>query len=246
MEINGRECTIYAILNIETQERYVGSTVNFKNRKKSHWSDLRLKKHGSWKMQRAYTHYGEEKFRFIILETFFADTPEEVYVKEQFWIDLYKPEYNINMIAGSFIPTSARTKEARRKQSNKVTGRKQPQEEKDRRAQSLRDHWAKPEFKGTKKISEGQKKRLSEINTGENNPNWGLKRTPEQLENLSKGRANIKHTFRSPTGELVEIVNPYKNSMSLTGLSFSSIRNLYGGKLTQCQGWTFVKSEKIK
>lgn len=198
MEINGRECIIYSIVNIITSERYVGSTINFKNRKRSHWSDLRLHKHGSWKLQRAYNWYGETNFRFIILESFYPEFLVDLYAREQYWIDLYHPEYNINKIAGSFIPLSARSKKAKKQANDKKRGRKQSQEEKDKRAASIRKFWA---THPPKTIPETMRRHLSKINMGKKNPNYGLKRSDETRQKISNAVGKkIRDGFISPDG----------------------------------------------
>ncbi len=236
--------SVYCILNKVTDRRYVGSTTRFNRRKNQHKHELRNNRHVSILMQKDFQDYGEESFIFFELEEVYTFDRNELFDREQYWINKYHPEYNTVETVKKFFPVFS--DEARERSRLSKIGRKQPQEEKDRRAKSIREHWALPQFKGTKKISDEQKKVLSEKNMGEKNPNWGLKRTPEQLENMSKGMANTRHIFKSPTGELVEIINPYKNSVSQTGLSYSTVRKMYKGKIPQSGGWTFVKSEKIK
>lgn len=236
---------IYLIQNVITGERYVGSSRDVYHRRNQHFSELQKGVHRNNRIQSSYNQYGKENFIFNVLED--VENKDDLVLREQYWLDTINPEYNLLKTANNNTLTRSEfLLEKYKRHGDLIRGKKASEETKKKQTLGLLEYWATPGIKDSRRLTQDQKNHLSEVNTGKNNPNWGLKRTPEQLENMSKGRANVKHTFRSPTGELVEIVNPYKNSMSLTGLSFSSIRNLYGGKLTQCQGWTFVKSEKIK
>lgn len=89
---------IYQIENKVTGKLYVGSAWNCWLRKTGHFNKLRANKHHSIKLQRSFNKYGEENFKFSIIE--FCD--EELLLnREQFWLDKLKPFYNICRIAGS-------------------------------------------------------------------------------------------------------------------------------------------------
>lgn len=84
---------VYAIINIENNKRYVGSTYLFKDRKYCHLYLLRKGSHHSKILQRAYNKYGEKSFRFEILE---ENIPmEQLMEREQYYI-IQKGEYNTN------------------------------------------------------------------------------------------------------------------------------------------------------
>lgn len=93
---------IYSIINLINGKRYVGSAVNLESRKTSHWSALR-KGYGNDKFQKAWNKYGENNFKFEVIE----HCPKELLIeREQYWIDCYQSYksdkgYNICMIAGS-------------------------------------------------------------------------------------------------------------------------------------------------
>lgn len=83
---------IYKILNIKTNQFYIGSSINFHKRKLEHKNDLKKNIHHSTYMQRSYNKYGKNNFIFEIL----ANCPEEYLKKlEQWFVDTLKPKYNI-------------------------------------------------------------------------------------------------------------------------------------------------------
>jgi hypothetical protein len=91
-------CGIYKITNIITQDSYIGSSVNVKQRKNKHFSDLNLNKHFSLHLQRSYNKHGKQNFNFEIL----AKAPKEYLIKlEQWFLDKLKPTFNKK--TGSYV-----------------------------------------------------------------------------------------------------------------------------------------------
>lgn len=91
---------IYKIENLITQKIYIGSAVNLSGRKSVHFNALKNNKHHSNYLQKSFNKYGESYFIFTVIEYCNKD---QLILKEQYYIDLYKPEYNINPIAGSSL-----------------------------------------------------------------------------------------------------------------------------------------------
>lgn len=91
---------VYTITCIPTGVQYVGSAVVFARRFRQHQSDLRLGKHRSTYMQRAWLKYGPEAFVFKVEIVCAAD--KAVYF-EQRAIDVLKPQFNTAKIAGSSL-----------------------------------------------------------------------------------------------------------------------------------------------
>jgi len=90
---------IYKITNTITQDFYIGSAINFKNRKWGHISSLRKNKHKNQFVQNSWNKYGEEAFIFEVLEV--IDKKENLILREQYWIDTLSPTFNFSKIAGS-------------------------------------------------------------------------------------------------------------------------------------------------
>ncbi len=73
---------------------YIGSSKQCNVRCNTHFKDLRLNKHFNKKLQDRFNHYGKDFFCFIIIEV----CHEEILIKrEQYYVDLYNPFYNINL-----------------------------------------------------------------------------------------------------------------------------------------------------
>lgn len=87
---------IYKIRNVVNDNFYVGSTTDARTRFQAHKRRLRKGKHQSPHMQAAWNKYGEDCFKFEIVEVFV--TAEELQPAEQKWLDEHvgKPHcYNL-------------------------------------------------------------------------------------------------------------------------------------------------------
>ena len=72
---------IYFIVNTTTGKKYIGETINFKERKSKHLSYLRKNSHHSKKLQRAYNKYGENNFEWFY-ETYEVKNEAELKIIE--------------------------------------------------------------------------------------------------------------------------------------------------------------------
>src|SRR6478752_6993861 len=92
---------IYKIINIINSKTYIGSTVNFTRRKAEH--KYRRKKFiGNSIIRNAVIKYGENSFKFEILEyiafkKYYNTNDKESLLskREQYYVDTISPEYNI-------------------------------------------------------------------------------------------------------------------------------------------------------
>lgn len=105
---------IYKIQSKYKPERkYIGSAVDYNDRKRCHLKDLRANKHHSPKLQRHYNKYGEDDLMFdLIIECSKCD----LLIYEQFFLDAYNPFFNTCKIAGNTSGVKA-SLETRKKQS---------------------------------------------------------------------------------------------------------------------------------
>ena len=85
---------IYQIRNLVNDNIYVGSAVDISQRWWRHTCDLRKNKHHSQHLQRAWNKYGKESFELSILEEC-EPVKETLLDREQYYLDTFRPEYNI-------------------------------------------------------------------------------------------------------------------------------------------------------
>ena len=78
---------IYQIRNVVTGHYYVGSTVDSRKRFWAHRKDLRNGMHNCVHLQRAWNKYGEDCFKFEIVQQ--LETREELFPAEQVWLDAH-------------------------------------------------------------------------------------------------------------------------------------------------------------
>ena len=92
---------IYKIGFKNSDSFYIGSAINYENRRNSHLNSLRNKKHRNQHLQRIYDKYGEGQMFFEVLEI--VDKQDTLLIREQFWIDKYDFNILINIcpIAGN-------------------------------------------------------------------------------------------------------------------------------------------------
>jgi group I intron endonuclease len=151
---------------------YVGSSENLTNRFRKYYSfrniSLELLK-GKSLIYSAILKYGLKNFQVEIVEYCAA---ENTISREQYYIDLLKPKYNILTTAGSRLGY-IHSEEARLKMSNSSKGRK---------------------------FSEETKKLLSLAKKGMNNPNFGKRHSKETraLITLAKlGKSFLSESMKS-------------------------------------------------
>lgn len=87
---------IYEIVNTLNGKRYIGSSQSMKRRWDSHKYNLKYNKHHSKYLQNSWNKYGEDCFKFNILE--YCEV-EKLLEREQFYLDTLKPRYNCSPTA---------------------------------------------------------------------------------------------------------------------------------------------------
>lgn len=126
--------SIYLIINTINQNIYIGSSINFNQRRNKHLNDLRNNKHHSSYLQRSFDKHGENTFRFYIVENC---KETELIEREQFWMNKLKPEYNISKIAGKNTGYKHST-ETKKLLSYLSKGRKLSKEHKEKISRKLK------------------------------------------------------------------------------------------------------------
>lgn len=96
-----KQCGVYAIKNSINNKIYIGSTcTSFLNRIYNHTLNLNRNTHCNKYLQRAWNKYGNDTFIFEILEIC-TSNKNNTLKKEQKYLDMLHPEYNICKIARS-------------------------------------------------------------------------------------------------------------------------------------------------
>ena len=148
---------IYAIVNTITGNQYIGSSKNSYVRKKAHFNLLRRGAHHSIVLQRAFDKYGEDKFKFVVVEK--VDENTDLIEREQWWLDNANSSYNASKQA---LPGKERiiTEETRAKMRAAKLGVKHPEwRNKEKSIYQLgRDTGQKRSEEAKKAMSEAQKR----------------------------------------------------------------------------------------
>lgn len=82
---------IYKITDINTNNFYIGSSIDIYSRWKRHLSQLKNNNHSNYFLQKIFNSYGEKCFSFEIVEL--CDNLKE---REQYYLDILNPDLNIN------------------------------------------------------------------------------------------------------------------------------------------------------
>jgi len=147
---------IYKIQSKLNGKVYVGSAVDYKRRKKRHLIDLQNLNHHSILLQRHYNKYGKDDLVFSILEI--VDKKEDLIKREQFYIDIIYPLFNICRFAESCLGIK-HTKEQRKAKSKRMQGHFVSKETRiKQRNIALKNNRKPPSRKGQHHTDEAKKK----------------------------------------------------------------------------------------
>jgi len=158
-----RNCGIYIIQNKINNHCYIGSSKNIQQRFYRHKYDLNKNIHSNQYLQNAWNKYGEENFEFITLE--YHAYIEKIIGRENRYIKLYKPEYNIIQVntENNFFHSEETKKKISLKSKQKFIDNPKLKEDFIKRLTSKppwnKGHVNKMSLSQRNKISEAMKKR---------------------------------------------------------------------------------------
>lgn len=129
---------IYKITNILNGKFYIGSTINYNRRIKSHIKTLNENKHRNPKLQKSWNKNGIDNFKFEIIEK----CDDNLLEREQYYINVLKPYddnigYNILIDVGFTWTGSKHSKKTINKMKKSKIGNKNPMYGKGKRIDQL-------------------------------------------------------------------------------------------------------------
>ena len=147
---------IYQIKSNINNKIYIGSAININKRWALHKNDLIKNQHHSIYLQRHFNKYSLDDLEFTVLE---ICEIEDLILKEQFYFDTLKPEFNICKVANSSLGVKRR-KETIEKLKKVHTGVKHPdwRNKLKSKSQGGENHWTK---KKEKPFSKESKEKMS-------------------------------------------------------------------------------------
>ena len=195
-------CGIYSIENKVNHKKYIGQSVNIKNRWYQHRVDLNGNKHDNDYLQKSWNKYGKDNFDFQILEECSKEMLNE---REKYYIDLYKTmnrDYGYNLKSGgqdtNYVTDYVKNKIS---EGNKRYYEQNP-DEKIKRSIRSKEQWSNPDIRA--KI------------TGENSGMYGHTHTEETRRKISEAHKGTISKNRNTTPILcVELNKIYKDAVTI-------------------------------
>lgn len=217
---------IYTITNVLDGKMYVGLALDVSTRLRKHREYLKRGNHANIRLQRAWNKYGENSFRFELLEEWVETM---LFCMEHYWATLlntHDENYGYNIKPTNPYGYSRLSEETKKKISISNKGKKRSTEAKEKTAAA---HKGSKRTEDTKrKISEKQKGKVISQETREKlrKAHTGRKQGPEVVkrrQESNKGRVLSEETKKKISNKLkghpVSEENRIKLSLLYKGVS---------------------------
>lgn len=236
---------IYAITNKVNGKAYISAALNFGVRWNRHRSDLRLSRHHNLYLQRSWNKYGEEAFKFGILE--YLDNLDELYLAEQFWVDTYKEEnkelYNMATPGKAPMLGFPVSKETCRKISKGLKGK--PKSEEHKRKLSEANKGQIPWNRGKKHTKEARWK-MSQAQMG-NTKTLGHTLSEEHIHKIIEANAKSYPAFiHRETGEIIPAGRNLTALCRERKLDIPNMWHVAHGGARSHKGWVLAESLEVQ
>ena len=227
---------IYKLENTSNNWCYIGSSINFEERKRRHLKDLRKNVHHSIVLQKDYNTYGEKVFDFSIIETVneeYRDISEEWYIIS-----------NIPNIYNTRLVPFELSKISREVQSDNVRT------------------WELDELKLVLQLLIYSNKPLKEIlndtsisesifqhtiikrNRNQHIIDSDTERLIQKYKSKRKGNKIMKGVFfKSPDGIVYEVTNGMNNFAKEYGLNAGNLSSIKNKNRKSHKGWTLYEQD---
>lgn len=178
---------IYKIQSISHPERfYIGSGQDLEKRWQQHSTKLNTRCHNP-KLQNHYNKYGKDDLVFIIIE---PCLPQFLVIREQYYIDVLNPFFNIRKIADSNLGISHPvSEETKKKISNSMKGIKRTKEHQDKLNLSAKGRPSKLKGRKAGPLSLQHCIKIGESKRGNKNM-LGKHHSEESRKKISEARKN--------------------------------------------------------
>ena len=223
MKISG----IYKIQSIRKPQRcYIGSAKNLHVRWGIHLSELRRNKHHSVKLQNHYNKYGETDLQFSLL---LGCDIEDLIKIEQYFIDTYKPFFNIQPNAGSNL------------------GWRHSEETKEKIRRSLFGQRHSEERKLNNSLGHKGIKHSEEINRKSGEARKGHIVTDETRQKIRKTLVGQKHTDerRANISKSLKGMKAWNKGLKMSEESRKKLSESKKGKEAWNKGRKFIKGKYV-
>lgn len=192
--LNNNPCVYLITCN---NKSYIGSTKCIINRTRQHLHGLTRNIHANQYLQHSFNKYGQNTFKISILE--FVENINDLLIREQYYLDIYKPEFNISKSSTAPMMGRKHSEKTIKKMLGKIPWNYGvPRTEEEKKLISLRKT---EEYKNK---SEDWYKKMSEIRKKTNPKYWLGKKVPDHVvQNLIKYGKSISQKIECiETGEI--------------------------------------------
>lgn len=253
---------VYQILNKVNGYKYIGSAaLSFDKRFAQHRHLLAKNKHHNNKLQNSYNKYGKDSFEFSILQ---YCPPELCINKEQWFMDVEKPYFNIYLIAGSALGVK-HTEAQREANRQRSLGRKASEETRLKISLSNKgkggtkrkgiklseEHKAKMrKARIGKKLNETTREKISKALKGGKGTMLGRFHKEETKIKIKNSNYKFIYKILTPLGEIVE-TKSIKEFSRLNNLNNTMLMNTItkcnkkGEFIYKCKGYKIISKYPI-
>lgn len=189
---------VYALICKVNNKFYVGSSINLTNRLLDYMQPAYLAQLVKRPILKALRKYGANNWIFIVLETCQASVVLE---REQYWLDLLEPEYNLSPSAGSTLGIVL-SEETKAKISAARKGQIASEETRLFMSETRRGS-NNPMF--GKILSEETRAKMSAAKQGALHPHFGKIRSTKTVDLMRKNHPHTKAIFQYASDQMTFI-----------------------------------------